>query len=127
MNGFDPESFDMLLAQASPEELEQMLGAGTLDERAALLQQQMAQAEGLRTNNAASARSPIGAALHGVGDMLNAYSARQGVQQARAGHEAVLGQKDALRRAYVEMLRRGGRSAPSPMGAGDVPLPPGLG
>lgn len=122
---FDPSSFDALLGDIPPEALEQMLAAGTLDERGAQLQQQMAQAEALRTNNASRAHTGIGAALSGAADMLNAYSAKQGMQAGAQGLSHLSDQKDALRRAYVEALRRGGRAQPGALGEADLMPAPG--
>lgn len=111
-------AFQQLLAQASPEELEQLMGLGTMDERGGLLEQQLAQAQALRTNNSQGHSTGLGAAFGGVADMLNGYAS--GAQQKGLGaqQQGLLGQKDAGRNLYLELLRR--RGAPQNAGAGDV-------
>lgn len=115
------EDLEQLLAGLSPDELEQLLGMGTLDERGALLQQQQAQAEALRQKPgmAMGHVSPWGAALAGLGDVAN--QVRGGVQGQAAGQglESLLGKKDAGRGAFVEALRRR-KGVPAGAGMGDM-------
>jgi hypothetical protein len=113
----DDTMLQQLLSQATPEELQQLLGLGTLDERGGLLEQQLAQAQALRTNNAAHHSTGLGAGLAGIGDALTGYAS--GAQQKALGaqQQALLAQKDAGRNVYVDLLRR--RPGAATAGAGD--------
>jgi uncharacterized small protein (DUF1192 family) len=95
-----------LLSQLPPEALQQLLGLGTLDERDALLQQQMQQAEALRRGSGKEYSTGAGAALGGLGDMVRAVRGRMMDKDATTKREELLGKKDAGRNAYVEALRR---------------------
>ena len=95
-----------LLSSLSPEELEQLLGMGTLDERGTLLEQQLQQAEALRNPSGQGHLTGLGGALGGfsnaVRDVQGAYT--QG--KLREQQAALLAQKDAGRGLYVDALRR---------------------
>jgi hypothetical protein len=105
---FSDAEFQQLLATASPEELEQLMGLGTLDERGALLDGQLAQAQALRTNNSQGHSTGLGAGLGGLSDVLNAYSSVRDQKAVGAEQQALAGKKDAGRNLYVELLRRRG-------------------
>jgi hypothetical protein len=107
---------DDLLQQMDPEELKQLLGLGTLDERDELLQQQMLQAQALGQPNRTQHSTALGAALGGLGNVAGAIGGGIGNAQSMAGREALLGQKDAGRNLYLDALRR--RSPPGGASAG---------
>lgn len=117
----DPE-LEALLSQMDPETLKQLLGMGTLDERGQLLQQQMAQAEALRQPQGGNYSSVGGAIGGGIGDVLRGLGG--GLAQAGLGEQqqALLGQKDMGRNAYVEALRQRRQSGvvPGSAGMGDL-------
>lgn len=100
------EDLNALLSQMSPEELEQLLSMGTLDERGDLAQQQMAQAEALRKPSGQQYSTGWGAALGGVGDMARFIGGTRGMEASQADLEAILGKKDAGRGKYVDAIRR---------------------
>lgn len=122
---------DELLSQLSPEDLEQLFGLGTLDERGDLLSQQMAMAEALRRPSGQQHTTPIGAALGGIADVAGAWGGSLAEQKLQGQQADLLKQKDAGRKAYAEAIARflRNKQAPSgPMGMGDVGmLPPGVG
>lgn len=97
-----------LLAQLSPEELAQLLGLGTMDERSALLQQQLAQAEALRQGGGQKYSTGLGAALGGLGDVVNNVA---GSMKAQKVNDQLLGladEKDKRRQLYLKALRGDG-------------------
>lgn len=100
------DDFNALLSQMSPEELEQLLNLGTMDERGALLQQQMAQAEALRQPSGRQYSTGLGAALGGIGDLTRQIAGTRQMDTLRQQQEALLGKKDAGRGLYVDALRR---------------------
>ena len=100
------EDFNALLQQMTPEELEQLLGMGTLDERQNMLGHQMAQAEILKQGSGKQYSTGMGAALGGLADVIRAGQGQYQMQQAQAGMEDLLGQKDAGRALYADAIRR---------------------
>lgn len=101
------DDLNALLSQMSPEELEQLLGLGTLDERGGMLNQQMAQAEALRQPSGRQATTGWGAAFGGAADGLRNIQGMQQMDAIRKQQEALLGKKDAGRGLYANALRRG--------------------
>lgn len=102
----DADDFEALLSTMSPEELQQILGLGTMDERGALLQQQMAQAEALRQPSGRQYSTGWGAALGGLGDAAKFIAGSRQMDKTQAGLEELLGKKDAGRGLYVDAMRR---------------------
>lgn len=90
----------------SPEEQNQLLAMGTLDERQAMLNRQMQQAELLKQGSGKQYSTGAGAALGGLADVIRAGQGQYMGQQAQAGIEDVLGQKDAGRSLYADAIRR---------------------
>lgn len=115
------DDLNTLLAQMSPEELEQLLGLGTLDERGGMLQQQMAQAEALRQPSGQQYSTGWGAALGGVGDLTRQIAGTRQMDALRQQQEAILGKKDAGRGLYVDALRR--RMGPGQMQPSEDVIP----
>jgi hypothetical protein len=100
------DDLNALLSQMTPEELEQLLGMGTLDERGGLLQQQMMQAEALRKPSGQQYSTGLGAALGGMGDLARTIGGTMDMGRLQKEQEALLSQKDAGRGKYVDALRR---------------------
>ncbi len=132
-----------LLSSIPPEQLQKMLGLGSMDERGDLIQQQMAQAMALRKPSQVQHSTGMGAAFGGLADVINGATGTYQMGQLQKQQGALLDQKDAGRGDYVkamtDALRGGGQagfaaypgapaaapvSAP-PMLAADVPLPAG--
>lgn len=100
------DDLETLLSQMSPEELEELLRLGTLDERGALLEQQLAQAQALRQPDNRQHYSGFAGAMAGLSNAANnVYGA---YQQKKLGEQqqALLGQKDAGRGLYADAIRR---------------------
>ncbi|NBD11833.1 hypothetical protein [Corallococcus silvisoli] len=99
----DPYAF---LASLTPEEQQQLMGMGTLDDRAAMLEQQMAQAEALRSGDNREHYSAAAGALSGLSNAANnvygTYMQKQALEQQRQ----LLNQKDQGRNLYADILRR---------------------
>jgi hypothetical protein len=104
---FSDAEFQQLLASASPEELEQLMGMGTLDEKGGLLEQQMAQAQALRSNHSQGHSTGLGAGLGGLADILNGYASGRQQKETGEQQQALLAQKDSGRNLYADLLRRG--------------------
>jgi len=98
--------FSDLLQQMTPEELEQLIGLGTLDERQQMLGHQMAQAELLRQPSNRHYSTGWGAALGGLADVVRAGQGQYQLEQAQQGMQDLLAQKDAGRGLYVDAIRR---------------------
>lgn len=97
---------EALLASMSPEELAELMGMGTLDERAALLEQQMAQAQALRQPSGERHITGAGGAFGGLNDAVkNVWGAYQ-QKQLQDQQAALLDQKDQGRSLYLDALRR---------------------
>lgn len=110
-----------LLAQLSPEELKQLLGMGTLDERDQLLAQQQAQAAALMRGGDSSSRHTVGTALvGGIGDLVGTIAGGAKMRDINAQRTGLLNRKDAGRAGYVDALAK----ALSRGGVMDAPFKP---
>lgn len=102
------------LSSIPPEELQKLLGLGTLDERGDQLTQQLMQAQALQNAQPGNHSTGMGAALGGLGDAINAGVGGYRQGQIQEEQQALLGQKDAGRNSYanlmIEALRK--RNAP---------------
>ncbi|WFG54196.1 hypothetical protein Mx9_p89 [Myxococcus phage Mx9] len=98
--------FNDLLQQMTPEELEQLIGLGTLDERQSLLDKQMAQAEALMQQGGGRYSTPLGAALGGLAGVGQSVMGTKQQQDAMEQQRAILGQKDVGRGLYTDVIRR---------------------
>lgn len=108
-----------LLAQLSPEEIKQLLGMGTLDERDQLLAQQQAQAQALmRGAGDSSGRRTVGSALvGGIGDLVGTIAGGAKMRDINAQRIGLLGKKDTGRAGYVDALAKAlqrGKAADAP-------------
>lgn len=119
----DPE-LEALLSQLDPDTLQQLLGMGTLDERGQLLQQQQAMAQALRQPQGGGYSSVGGAIGAGLGDLVRGIGGGIASADLMKQQQALLGQKDAGRSAYVDALRAKPKM-PGPVagsaGMGDLP------
>ena len=98
--------FSQLWELMTPEEQNQLLAMGTLDERQAMLDRQMQQAELLKQGSGKQYSTGMGAALGGLADVIRAGQGQYQMQQAQTGMEDLLGQKDAGRALYADAIRR---------------------
>lgn len=123
------DDFSMLtgLPQGQQEALlQQMVGMGTLDERQALLAQQLAQAEALRNRQGPQRTTGVGAALQGLGDVASNLAGTLQGRDVRGKMEDLLGKKDAGRQEFVRSLLRAQELLRQQQqgGMGFVPPPP---
>jgi len=93
-----------LLTRFSPEELQQMLGLGTLDERGALLDAQMQQAQALRRPTAVQRQTAGGAIGEGLGDLFRGIAGTIQEKDIGAQQAALLDKKDAGRKGYADAM-----------------------
>jgi hypothetical protein len=100
------ENLLALLEQLSPEELQQLMGMGTLDERGGMAQQQQARADALRNYEAPAMLTPGGAIGAGMGDLFREVGGGVGAMRAQGQMGDLLNEKDAGRSLYVDVLRR---------------------
>lgn len=123
------DDLSSLLSQIPPEQLEQMLGLGTLDEEDALLAQQMEQAQALRKGSGKQFSTPVGALLGGLGDVINSGMGAQQANQLMGQRKDLLGKKTSGRKAYVDALRSSQTALPPELlrppapGAPQAPMP----
>ena len=87
-------------------EQQQLLGMGTLDERAALLEQQLAQAAALRQADNREHYSGAAGALSGFSNAANNVAGAYMQKQAMDQQKQLLDQKDEGRNTYASVLQR---------------------
>lgn len=98
--------FNELWELMSPEEQNQLLAMGTLDERQAMLNRQMQQAELLKQGSGKQYSTGAGAALGGLADVIRAGQGQYMGQQAQTGMEGLLNQKDEGRKAFGDLMQQ---------------------
>lgn len=98
--------FEALMQQMSPEELEQLISLGSVDDRQKALLQQMAQAEALGQMGGERYSTPLGAALGGIGDVARGFASQGRLKDLQAQQQDLLSQQDDGRGLYVDILRR---------------------
>lgn len=114
----DPELLS-LLQSMSPEELQQLMGMGTLDERGDLAATQLARADALR-NRPTAQRATLGGAIgEGIGGLSNTIAGGLKANAAMEQMRGLLGQKDSGRSLYADLLRRM-KGPAQPQGAGTL-------
>lgn len=136
------EQDQALFSALSPEELQQLLGMGSLDERGDAIQQQLEQAMALRNVRPVQRSTAGGAILSGLGDVVGNVRSEMQQKDLRSQQAANLDKKDAGRLAYAQAmanaLRRsseaqnlaevshfpGATPSTPPLLAADVPTPP---
>lgn len=122
------QEMQSLLAQLSPEELKQLLGMGTLDERDQLLAQQQAQAAALMRGGDPSSRHTVGTALvGGIGDLVGTIAGGAKMRDINAQRTGLLNEKDAGRAGYVDALAKAlsrGSAMDAPMNSPSLLVPP---
>lgn len=106
--------FNALLSQMSPEELEQLLGLGTLDERGEALQQQMALAQALQQPTGGHPSiTPLGGALGALNNGLRYIHGANKLEKLQKDQEALLAKKDEGRGLFVDAMRRRAAGLPA--------------
>jgi hypothetical protein len=95
-----------ILSSLSPEEIHQLMGLSTADEQEAQLQAQLQQAEELRRAKSGAHTTGLGAALGGLGDVVNSGIGAYQQHKLHGQEQDLLGQKRAGREKYLEILRR---------------------
>ena len=100
------EEFSQLWEMMTPEEQNQMLAMGTLDERQAQMERQRQQAELLRQGSGQQYNTGMGAALGGLADVIRAGQGQYQLENAEAGIQDILGKKDAGRKSYGNLMQR---------------------
>lgn len=93
-----------------PEAFKKHVGMGTLDERGALLEQQLKQAQALRQPQGKEYSTVAGNLLGGMGDIFRGVAGGMKESQLQERQLALLGQKDEGRlkydQTYMEELRK---------------------
>lgn len=85
----------------TPEETQQILGLGTLDDRAERLRQQLAYGQALRSRRAGQFSNPWAAALGGAADVASSLLGAYQEQQAQKGLESLGQERTAGRQAFL--------------------------
>lgn len=120
---------DELLAQFTPEELAELIGLGTLDERGATIDQQLLQAQALQRPQTGPHSTGAGAALGGLGDAVRSWAGafrEHGLPGSgpdgglRGQQAALLKKKDDGRMLFLKALRER-QQVPGSAGMGDLP------
>lgn len=100
----------MILEGMSPEQRQQLLGLGVIDEEQALLQQQMAMADALRQGSGQQYTSPFAAAVGGLGDVVGNISGAVKQKGLMDDLQANVGRRvegrDAFVQAQIDELRK---------------------
>ena len=116
---YDMDSDDVL-SQLTPEELHQFLSLGTAPDRQKMLQQQLLQAQALRSAPQAEHSTPMGALLGGIAGAGNELIGGMREQQLNGQMGDLLGGQVDARQAFLQKLLAQRQQPPSPMGAGDM-------
>lgn len=95
-----------LLNSLTPEQLQELLGLSTLDEKGGLLEQQMQQAMSLRQHAPSHHTTAGGAIGEGLGNLVSSGVGFMKQGQVQDAQQALLAQKLKGRQAYVDALRR---------------------
>lgn len=98
--------FNQLWEMMTPEEQNQLLAMGTLDERQGQLERQRAQAELLRQGSNQQYSTGLGAALGGLANVVQAGQGQYQLEKAQQGIQDILAQKDAGRQSYGNLMHR---------------------
>lgn len=109
----NPDELAALLDSLPPEVLEQLLGMGSLPERAALEDQRMGMADMLRQPGPRHS-SPTGALFGGIGNLVGALGGAHMQGQAMNNKATLLDKADAGRGSYAKTLREYGRKKQMP-------------
>lgn len=88
----------------TPEEMQRILGLGTLDDRAERLRQQLAYGQALRSRRAGQFSNPWAAALGGAADVASNLIGAYQERQAQKGLEALGQERAAGREAFASGL-----------------------
>jgi hypothetical protein len=110
-----------ILSQLTPEQLQALLGLGSLGEEQDLMQQQMEQAQALQNATPEMSpyvSSPLAIGLNNVAGLVNKYRGFQDQQALQGRQQDILGQKTQARGDYLRALMGGQQGAP--------PLPEGF-
>lgn len=113
------------IANLSPEELKQLFGMSTLDERGNVIQDQMRQAMALRDPISGQHSTGMGAALGGLGDVFRGIGGGVAERGLRADQQENLGKKDAGNQLYGkiwQMMLRGQTPPVAPVQVPNSPL-----
>lgn len=112
-----------LIANLSPEELQQLMGMTTLDERGGVIQDQIAQALAMRQPVSGQHSTGMGAALGGLGDVLGNIGGGIQNKMLRGEQQGNLAKKDAGNSLYGSVWQRMLRSQePTPNLVSNSPL-----
>jgi hypothetical protein len=116
--------YDSLLSRLTPEQLQQMMELGSLDEQGGLLHEQMAQAEALRKPSGVQGYGAAGGLFHGLADGINNISGAIRQKQLYGEQKDLLGKKTKGRSTLVELLRSGPTQPQQPNPSpGFMPMP----
>lgn len=107
------DEFSALLQSLSPENQQLLLGMGSLDDRGALLEKQMAQAQALRAPRSGSG-GLLGQGLADFGNMMRDNRGREEADGIRSQQSALLDKQDAGRLAYAKALAQALRAQADP-------------
>ncbi len=86
----------------SPEDIEQIIGLGSMDEKGQALDLQMQQAQELARPKSGRHSSVAGTVIGGLGDLLGAGVGAYGQYKTREQQQELLDQKEAARKKYAK-------------------------
>ena len=111
----DSNSFGGNLAGLTPDQLQQLMQLGSLDEEGGQLQDQLAQAQALQSAPMTHHVSPFGAAFGGLAGAINSYRGAKEEKSLRARQQDISKQKQDARALYARALM-GATATPAEMG-----------
>jgi hypothetical protein len=111
----DANSFGGNFANLSPEQLQQLIQLGGLDEEGGQLQDQLTQAQALQSAPMAHHVSPLGAAFGGVAGAINSYRGAKEEKSLRARQKDIAQQKADARALFARALM-GNTATPAELG-----------
>lgn len=96
---------ESIFSQLTPEQLQQLLSLGTLDEQGSLLEQQLAQAQALRNPMGGQRSTGLGAGIAALGDTLRGVSGAIQEGRIRKEQEALIPKRQSGRSILADLLR----------------------
>jgi hypothetical protein len=106
---------DDIFSQLSPEQLQQLMHLGTLNQRSDLIQQQMQQAIALRKPSGEKHITGFGAAVGGLADIGNSVVGQIRENKAREALDKNMTEQEKARSIIAELLRNRQAGSAQPM------------
>ncbi len=95
---------DFDFSQLTPEQIQQLLQLGTMDEQDQAIMEQLRAAQALQQSQSGGHRTALAAGIGGLGDAFRAFGGTMKERQARAQRSELLDKKRAGRELFAKLL-----------------------